>query len=100
MIAAEPAALDGENDMARRIPATLAITLLLAALLARPLALLSLGDTGAASLGLSLRATRSMALVIATALSAFTVAAVGIIGFIGFAAPALGRLAGVRLLPA
>lgn len=67
-------------------------------LLARPLALLSLGDEGAKQLGLPLSWTRGAALGAAVLLSAFVVSAVGVIGFVGLAGPALARLVGARTL--
>ncbi|MBW8725193.1 MAG: Fe(3+)-hydroxamate ABC transporter permease FhuB [Inquilinus limosus] len=70
----------------------------LAALLARPLALLELEDAGAAGLGLSPARTRLAGLAVAVGLSAAVVAAVGVIGFVGLAAPAAARLCGARTL--
>lgn len=87
-------------DQVAYLAPRLTAAFLLALFLVRPLGLLDLGDAGTANLGLSLRATRLVALTIATALSGFTVATVGIVGFVGFAAPALSRLAGARLLKA
>ncbi|MDR6953011.1 iron complex transport system permease protein [Ancylobacter sp. 3268] len=69
---------------------------LAAALLVRPLALLGLDDASARSLGLSLVAARFGTLLVAVALTACVVAAVGCIGFIGLAAPALARISGAR----
>jgi len=66
--------------------------------LVRPLALLSLEEEGARSLGLSLVAIRLAALSLAVLLTAFVVSLVGVIGFIGLIAPALARLAGARRL--
>ncbi|MGL4962298.1 MAG: Fe(3+)-hydroxamate ABC transporter permease FhuB [Inquilinus sp.] len=76
----------------------LAAAAVLAALLARPLALLELEDDGAAGLGLSPARTRLAGLAVAVALSAAVVAAVGVIGFVGLAAPAAARLCGARTL--
>lgn len=76
----------------------LAVAGVMAALLVRPLAVLGLEDQAAGSLGVSLRGTRALGLVIAVALSAFVTSAVGIIGFVGLAAPALARLSGARTL--
>lgn len=76
----------------------LATAALMAALLVRPLAALGLEDQAAGSLGVSLRSTRALGLLIAVALSAFVTSAVGIIGFVGLAAPALARLNGARTL--
>lgn len=74
----------------------LAIGLVLAFLIARPLTILALDDESSRSLGLSHRGMRLSALAIAIALSASVVSAVGIIGFIGLAAPAIARLSGAR----
>lgn len=67
-----------------------------AAVLARPLGLLSLEETSAKGLGLQLGKLRLAALIIATCLSAIVVSAVGVIGFVGLAAPAVARLGGAR----
>jgi iron complex transport system permease protein len=64
--------------------------------LARPLAVMSLGDGSARNLGLSLNSLRFIILITAVALGAFVVSAVGMIGFVGLAAPALTRFSGVR----
>ena len=68
----------------------------LALLLARPLALLELGEEGARALGARLVQLRMAALAIAVALSALVTSAVGVIGFIGLVAPIVARLAGAR----
>ncbi|MGY4490637.1 Fe(3+)-hydroxamate ABC transporter permease FhuB [Pseudomonas sp. TE3610] len=68
------------------------------ALLARPLALLGLEDSGAKSLGLNANRVRIVAVLLAVLLSAVTVAAVGVISFVGLAAPTLARLLGARRL--
>lgn len=75
-----------------------AIGVLCAGLLVRPLALFSLDDHGASQLGLSLAWARPLALAVAVALSAFVVSTVGVIGFVGLAGPVLARLAGARRL--
>ncbi|MBN3724637.1 Fe(3+)-hydroxamate ABC transporter permease FhuB [Burkholderia sp. Ac-20379] len=72
----------------------------LAGLLARPLAMLEMGDVTARSLGLPVRAIRGAAMVLGAALAACVVSAVGILGFIGLAGPALARLTGARTLAA
>ncbi len=74
----------------------LGIGLFLALLMARPLALLDLGEAGAASLGLPIGRVRAGALLLAVFLSATVVSAVGTIGFIGLAAPLIVRLTGQR----
>lgn len=76
----------------------LAVATMLAVLLVRPLAALGLEDQSAASIGVSLRATRGFGLLIAVALSAFVTSVVGIIGFVGLAAPAIARMTGARTL--
>ncbi|PVY62115.1 iron complex transport system permease protein [Pusillimonas noertemannii] len=68
----------------------------LALLLVRPFSLLALADENARSLGIPLAAFRILGMLLAVALAAFVVSAVGMIGFLGIAAPALVRLAGVR----
>ncbi|MGS0891587.1 Fe(3+)-hydroxamate ABC transporter permease FhuB [Burkholderia stagnalis] len=72
--------------------------MLAAWLLARPLALFALDDSGARQLGLSVTGVRLVALAIAVCLSALATSAVGVIGFIGLGGPALARLAGARRL--
>lgn len=68
----------------------------IAALAARPLALLGLGEQSASALGLSVATVRVGGLAIAVALSAVVASAVGVIGFVGLVAPTLARLAGAR----
>ncbi len=74
----------------------LAVALVAASFLARPLAMLDLDDESARSLGVPLISVRLVALIVAVSLSAFVVSAVGVIGFIGLAGPALVRLSGAR----
>ena len=69
---------------------------LVAALLVRPLTLLTLEDDHARSLGLSVPLIRLAALTLAVALTGVVVGTVGVIGFIGLAAPALVNAAGAR----
>lgn len=88
-------ALDQQGwDSTITIATRLALGLLAAALLARPLALLGLDDTGARALGLNLAGARLAAMAVAVWLAASVTAEVGIIGFVGLAAPAFARLAG------
>ncbi|KQN56703.1 Fe(3+)-hydroxamate ABC transporter permease FhuB [Erwinia sp. Leaf53] len=70
----------------------------LIALMIRPLALLGLDDGVVRNLGMRLALVRVAGLLLAVALSAMTVASVGVIGFIGLFAPILTRLLGVRRL--
>ncbi len=78
----------------------LAAAFVLTGLLARPLAMLEMGDVTARSLGIPVRTIRAVAMVLGAALAAIVVSAVGILGFIGLAGPALARLAGARTLAA
>lgn len=71
-----------------------ALLLPLAHRIARGLDLLGLGDESAASLGLSVRPTRAMAMATATLLAGVTVAAAGPVAFVGLVAPHLARLLG------
>lgn len=70
----------------------------LAALMARPLAILTLDDMAARALGLPVNLVRAGGLAIAVALTAIVIAAIGVIGFLGLAAPQIARLAGARTL--
>ncbi len=74
--------------------------LLLTLLLLRPLTLMGLDDGVARNLGLALSLVRLATLILAIALSALLVNAVGIIGFIGLFAPLLARMLGARRLVA
>ncbi len=74
----------------------LALALGAAALLVRPLTLLTLDDDHARSLGLRVPLVRLAALALAVALTGVVVGTVGVIGFIGLAAPALVTVAGAR----
>ncbi|MBB3773931.1 iron complex transport system permease protein [Angulomicrobium tetraedrale] len=68
------------------------------ALVARPLAILDLGDEHARAVGIPAGLIRLLATGLAIALGAFTVSAVGVIGFIGLAAGHLARHTGARTL--
>jgi iron complex transport system permease protein len=74
----------------------LALAVIAAALLIRPLTVLGLDDTAAKSLGVALHATRLGILLLSVWLAASVVSLVGIIGFVGLAAPVFARLAGAR----
>ncbi|WGS52777.1 Fe(3+)-hydroxamate ABC transporter permease FhuB [Paraburkholderia sp. D15] len=67
-------------------------------LLRRPLDVFDAGDSTARNLGIPVGVTRFCALLIAVALTACVVSAVGVIGFVGLAAPTLVKLAGARRL--
>ncbi|KRE18327.1 iron ABC transporter [Bosea sp. Root381] len=90
------------NQQSWDAPLMLAPRLLLgaiaAALLLRPLTLLTLDDDNARSLGLALPAMRLLVLLVAVWLAASVTAEVGIIGFVGLAAPVIARAAGARRL--
>lgn len=72
--------------------------MVLIVLMIRPLTLLGLDDSVVRNLGMRLALVRISGLLLAVALSALTVASVGVIGFIGLFAPVLTRLLGVRRL--
>jgi ferric hydroxamate transport system permease protein len=74
----------------------LALAFVATALLARPLAVLSVGEAGARGLGASLRWLRFGALLTGTTMAAWIVSALGVIGFIGLAGPTLAMLTGAR----
>lgn len=90
-------AQDNWND-SRFLLLRLAIVMVLALALLRPLSLLDLEEEGAKSLGISLRKLRFAGLGLSIFMTACVVSAVGLIGFIGLAAPAIARLAGARTL--
>ena len=88
--------------MARVEGVALPIALALAAVLlaSSPLEILSLGDETAASLGLPVRATRMILLLLAAVLAGAAVSLAGIIGFVGLIVPHfVRRLTGEKLLP-
>lgn len=68
------------------------VGLALLALLARKLDLLALGDDAARVLGIDVRRTRALTVVVAVLLSAAAVTVAGPIGFVGLCAPVLARL--------
>ncbi|MEF2551633.1 Fe(3+)-hydroxamate ABC transporter permease FhuB [Aurantimonas sp. A2-1-M11] len=74
----------------------LAVLVVPAWLLVRPLALLDLGDASVSSLGLHVARIRLGAVALAVLLACFVTSAVGVIGFVGLVAPILARLAGAR----
>ncbi len=76
----------------------LTISVLLAWLLLKPLAILELNDASARSLGVSLKHLRLAGLGLAVFITGCVVSVVGVIGFIGLAAPNIVRLAGARRL--
>ncbi|QOG05218.1 Fe(3+)-hydroxamate ABC transporter permease FhuB [Aureimonas sp. OT7] len=76
----------------------LAVGVVLAFLMLRPLTVLGLAEESARSLGVGVGATRLAALALAVFLASSVTALVGIVGFIGLAAPALARACGARTL--
>lgn len=76
----------------------LALGVVAAWLLLRPLSVLELDDASARSLGISLKYLRFAGLGVAVFITGSIVSVVGIIGFIGLAAPNIVRLAGARRL--
>ncbi|RRQ23836.1 Fe(3+)-hydroxamate ABC transporter permease FhuB [Guyparkeria sp. SCN-R1] len=90
-------AQDGWHDAAFLLP-RLAIALVIAWLLLRPLRLLELDDASGRALGVNLAFLRLAALGVAVFLTAVTVSVVGLIGFIGLAAPNIARLLGAHRL--
>ncbi|WP_371748990.1 iron ABC transporter permease [Aquihabitans sp. G128] len=75
----------------RAAPLTIGVTIV-ALVLARRLDLLALGDDTAAVLGVPVRSTRAVGIVLAVLLTAGAVTLAGPIGFIGLAAPVATRL--------
>ncbi|MDA0181709.1 iron chelate uptake ABC transporter family permease subunit [Solirubrobacter phytolaccae] len=84
--------------------ACIAVLLLLAARLGRPMRQMELGDDAAASQGVRVSATRLWLIVVGVALTATVTAASGPIAFISLVAPQiarrLARTAGITLAPA
>jgi ferric hydroxamate transport system permease protein len=89
-----------QNDFAPaiRLLLCLLVALVGAALLARPLTVMSLGADGAQGLGLKVAGLRSVTLCLAVILSALVSAEVGLVGFVGLAAPAIARSLGARTI--
>lgn len=85
-------------DSALYLAPRLAVAMVIALLMVRPLAALGLEEEGAAAVGVNLLRTRVMGLAVAVALSAFVTSAVGMLAFVGLAAPAIARMCGARTL--
>ncbi|KTG17692.1 MULTISPECIES: Fe(3+)-hydroxamate ABC transporter permease FhuB [unclassified Guyparkeria] len=92
-------AQDGWHDAAFLLP-RLAVGLVAAWLLLRPLRVLELDDASGRSLGVNLAGLRLAALGAAVFLTGTVVSVVGLIGFIGLAAPNIARLLGAERLGA
>lgn len=88
----------GQNgwDATRWLLPRLLPAMALALLLGRGLALLRTGAAGAESRGMALAPFLGLAVMLALALTAFSVTAVGMIGFVGLLAPNVARLSGAR----
>lgn len=80
-----------------RFGPVVAVGVLLLLVLAPKLDLLSLGEDAASILGLQVRSTQLVALLLAVLLAAAAVTVAGPIGFVGLAAPALVRLLATRV---
>lgn len=78
-------------------PVVVVVTVL-ALLLARRLDILSLGDDTASSLGVPIRSTRTIGILLAVTLTAVAVTLAGPMGFVGLCAPVLARLL-TRVVP-
>ncbi|MDM9627908.1 Fe(3+)-hydroxamate ABC transporter permease FhuB [Rhizobium sp. S152] len=83
-------------SVAGTLAVELAVGGILTIFLVRPLIVLSLGDSGARSLGVGLTFIRVAVGVVAVGLAAAVAAAVGLVSFIGLAAPAIARGFGAR----
>ena len=81
----------GPDGVAQMGPLVALVTLCLL-VLARRLDILSLGDDAASVLGIDVRRTRLVSVVLAVLLSAAAVTVAGPVGFVGLCAPALVRL--------
>lgn len=78
-------------------PVVVVVTVL-AFVLARRLDILSLGDDTASSLGVPIRSTRAIGILLAVTLTAVAVTLAGPMGFVGLCAPVLARLL-TRVVP-
>jgi len=78
-------------------PVVVVVTVL-ALVLARRLDILSLGDDTASSLGVPIRSTRAIGILLAVTLTAVAVTLAGPMGFVGLCAPVLARLL-TRVVP-
>ncbi|MEH6560775.1 MAG: iron chelate uptake ABC transporter family permease subunit, partial [Marinobacter sp.] len=76
----------------------LVVAAIIAGLMVRPLGLLELDESGARSLGISVRKLRLLSLGLSVFITASAVSLVGIVGFVGLAAPVIVKLVGARTL--
>lgn len=91
--------VQGDWSGVRVLAGVLAFGAVAAALLARPLRVLSLGVEGASGLGLNVTLMRLLAVGVAVILAAAVSAELGLIAFVGLAAPALARSLGALSVP-
>lgn len=88
------------NQQSWSVANTLAVQVLIGVLfsllLVRPLAILTLDDASARSLGVALTTVRGSVAVLSIWLAGAVAAAVGLVSFVGLAGPALVRASGVR----
>ncbi|WP_437385825.1 iron ABC transporter permease [Plantibacter flavus] len=84
-------------DASVRAAPVIIVALAAALLLARRLDVLGLGDDTAFSLGVPIRSTRVVAVVVAVVLTSISVTLAGPIAFVGLGAPVLARLLASRL---
>lgn len=87
----------GLTAFLRAAPVVVVVTVL-ALLLARRLDILTLGDDTASSLGVPIRSTRTIGILLAVTLTAVAVTLAGPMGFVGLCAPVLARLL-TRVVP-
>ncbi|PZQ47337.1 MAG: Fe(3+)-hydroxamate ABC transporter permease FhuB [Rhodovulum sulfidophilum] len=80
----------------RHLGLTFAVACALAAVMARPLRVLSIGAEGARGLGLGVGLIRFLVTALAVWLAAAIAAEVGMVAFVGLAAPAFARVLGAR----
>lgn len=81
-------------DAPRQGAVAVAVVVLVAVLLSRPLDLLGLGDDAATSLGVNVRLVQLAAVLLSVLLAALAVTVAGPMGFVGLCAPVLARLSG------
>lgn len=84
------ALIDKETIYVVTVPIVLGILLMI--FLSKYLNILSLGDEEAKSLGINVKLTRFIIILIATFISAFTVVLAGMIGWVGLVIPHIARL--------
>ena len=84
-------------DASVRAAPIIIVGLAFALLLARRLDVLGLGDDSASSLGVPIRSTRILTVVIAVVLTSISVTLAGPIAFVGLGAPVLARLVASRV---